>query len=340
MIWLNFALLAFLVVAAGILIGPLVSALGDRLRLGQAWAGTVLLSFATTLPELVTTASLASRGSVGIALGNVLGSCIFNLFILIVVDAMSPKPLYMRLSNNHMVMGVLGCALLALSIIGMSLGASEVFGRKAPRIGSIGITTIAIFIIYGISQVAVLRLSKRSFVVPESASELTFWDNRPLPFLFLAFASIGATIVLAAYHLGVTVETISERYSLGATFAGATLLGVVTSLPEVTNSIASTKRGHIDLVLGNVLGANAFLILVIGIADIFFLGGALFYSVGRTEAESAVILAATAVVMQTIVLGGIAIRSDDRVWRISLVSIILVSLYAFSLFVAYRFSSG
>jgi cation:H+ antiporter len=340
MIWVKFALLACAVVTAGILVGPLVSALGDRLRLGQAWAGTVLLSFATTLPELVTTASLASRGSVGIALGNVLGSCVFNLFILIVVDAMSSKPVYARLSNNHIAMGVLGCTLLALSIIGMSLGASEVFGSKAPRLGSIGITAIGIFVMYGISQVAVLRLSKQSYVESESTSELGFWDNRPLPLLFLAFALIGVAIVLAAYHLGFTVETIADQYSLGATFAGATLLGVVTSLPEITNSIASTRRGHIDLALGNVLGANAFLILVIAIADIFFLGGALFYSVGRTESESAVIMATTAIAMQTIVLGGIAVRSDKRIWRVSLVSFLLLTLYAFSLFIAYRFSGA
>lgn len=337
MIWIQFALLASLVVAAATLIGPLVSTLGDRLRLGQAWAGTVLLSFATTLPELVTTVSLSIRGSVGIALGNILGSCIFNLFILVLVDGLSRKPIYSRLSTSHIVTGSLGCALISLTVIGLSLGASEAFGPKGPRLGSLGITTIAILIMYGISQLAVMRVSKQQSGQPESESTPGFWDARPTPVLFLAFAMIGAVIVVSAYGLGVTVEAIAARYGLGATFAGATLLGIVTSLPEITNSIASTRRDQIDLVLGNVFGANAFLVLVIALADIFFVGGALFYSAGRTEAESAIVMAATAIMMQAIVLGGLALRSETRLWRISAESMLLLSLYAFSLYVASGF---
>ena len=91
MIWFIFLAWVAAVVAAGTIIGPVTAALGDRLRLGQAWAGTVLLSLATTLPEMVTTISVASRGGVGIALGNIVGSCIFNLFILVFVDLLSPK---------------------------------------------------------------------------------------------------------------------------------------------------------------------------------------------------------------------------------------------------------
>ncbi len=337
MIWIQFALLAGLVVAAATLVGPLVSSLGDRLRLGQAWAGTVLLSVATTLPELVTTVSLSLRGSIGIAMGNVLGSCIFNLFILVLVDGLSRKPIYSRLSTSHIVIGSLGCSLLALAVIGLSLGASEAFGPKGPRLFSFGITTIAIVLMYGFGQLTVMRISKQQFEDTESESAPRYWDSRPTLILFLAFAGIGAVIVASAYGLGETVEVIADRYGLGATFAGATLLGIVTSLPEVTNSIASTRRGQIDLVLGNVFGANAFLVVVLAIADIVFIGGALFYSVGRTEAESAVVMAATAITMQAIVLGGLAVRSETRVWRLSLESMFLLALYAFSLYVASGF---
>lgn len=122
---------------------PGQSCRGPRGRLGQAWAGTALLSVATTLPELVTTASLAGRGAGGIALGNVLGTCLFNLFILTIVDAMSAKALYARLSKDHLVVGSRGCTLLALGIIGIACGASEVFGATRPRLGPLGVTTVA-----------------------------------------------------------------------------------------------------------------------------------------------------------------------------------------------------
>jgi cation:H+ antiporter len=336
MIWLIFLGWASAVVVAGTVIGPVTAALGERLRLGQAWAGTVLLSLATTLPEIVTTISVAGRGEVGIALGNIVGSCIFNLFILVLVDLLSSRPVYDRLSADHIATGLLGCALLGLLIIGVGLGHVGMFGPAGPRVGPVGLTALAILLLYGVGQYVVYRVAQQSFEEPEHPRP-GFWDYRSVPVLALAFALVAVVIIVSAYQLGVTVETIADRYALGATFAGATLLGIVTSLPELTNGIASTRRGHLDLVLGNVLGANAFLLFVLAVADVFFLNGALLYAVGQTEALSPIIMAATAIVMQTIVLGALAVRSTHRVWRASMVSVVLVALYVFSLVVAYRF---
>ena len=134
--------------------------------------------------------------------------------------------------------------------------------------GPIGLTALAIILLYGVGQYVVYRIAQQTLEQAEGPKP-GFWDSRPLPLLILVFAVIAVAIVISAYQLGVTVETIADRYALGATFAGATLLGIVTSLPEVTNGIASTRRGQLDLVLGNVLGANAFLLLVLAIADVF-----------------------------------------------------------------------
>lgn len=340
MIWVTFALWASAVVAAGIIIGPLVTAIGDRLKLGQAWAGTVLLSLATTAPELVTTVSLASRGATGIAIGNIIGSFIFNLFILVFVDLLSKKPLYNRVSPSHLATGLLGCALLGIAAIGVGLGHLDMFGPEGVRLGPIGITALAIAVIWAWGQLIVYKLAQGSFAAEETTEETpNFWQQKSLPVLLGAFAILGAIVGVAAYQLGITVETIAAQYSLGATFAGATLLGVVTSLPELTNSFASTRRGQVDLVLGNLLGANAFLLLVLAIADIFFLGGALFQDVGRTEAWSAVILALTAIVMQCLVLAAISVHSERKLLRLSPLSVVLLALYLFSLAVAYRFSA-
>lgn len=337
MIWVQFLGWALLVIISGIFIGRIIGALGERLKLGQVWAGTVLLSIVTTLPEMVTTSSVASRGAIGIALGNVIGSCIFNLFILVLMDFLSPPGVYSRVSMSHITTGLLGITLLALAICGISLGHVGLFGPAGPQIGFLGITSLLIIFIYAMGQFNIYAIAKKTFRETEPSFG-SFWESKSTAILVFAFLCIALTIIVSAFQLGKAVESIANTYTLGATFAGATLLGIVTSLPEMTNAIASTRRGQQDLVVGNVLGANAFLILVLALVDIAFLKGAIFYKIGQSEAMSAIILAATAIIMQTIVLGAISTRNIQRFWKIGIVSSILIFFYVSSLILSYEFS--
>ncbi|MCM8794917.1 MAG: hypothetical protein NC819_03850 [Candidatus Omnitrophica bacterium] len=336
--WFHFFLSSAGVIVAGIYVGRISGAIGDRLKLGHAWAGAVLLSFATALPELVSTITVASRGQVGMAIGNILGSCVFNLFILTLVDLIGGESIYRRVSINHMATGLLGCALIGLVIIGIGMGHGQVFGADGIGIGHVGTTSLLLLGFYGVGQVALLKLAKESFS-EETEPPSTVWYKMPIQRLFPIFGGFIALIFVSAYNLGISVEKIAAHYNLGATFAGVTLLGIITSLPETTNAVVCARRREFDLAIGNILGANAFDLTALGIADFFYLRGRFFYEVGRVDAVSSIVMAAVALVMQAIVLGGLAIRSEHRIWRVGLIPLMLAALYVFSLVVSYQFSA-
>lgn len=149
-------------------------------------------------------------------------------------------------------------------------------------------------------------------------------------------SSAAVVIVISARALGLSVDRLTDHYNLAATFAGATMLGIVTSLPEITNALACSRQREYDLAVGNVLGANAFVLVVLAMASLL-VGNRIFTSASSKDIMSTLVMAGLAVLMQAIVLGALAVESKHRVRRISIASLILAVLYATNLYVAYQF---
>ncbi len=323
------------VVGAGLLIGRVSGVAGERLGLGRAWAGAVLLSFATTLPELVTTITVARHGAYGMAAGNILGSVLFNLFILVLVDLADPEPFYHRLSFNHLATGLLVAVLLGVTIAGLSLGVAR--GQGLGEFGGFPGATTAVVLLgaYIGGQYVLFRLARTS--AGGEMKTATRFDRWPSPALGLLYLALAVVIFFAARRMAISAERLADHYRLGATFAGVTLLGVITSLPEISNGIACARRRDFDLAMGNVLGANALVLAVLGVADLTA-GACLFIRMPFPEAVSSLTLAALGVVMTGVAMGSLALRSTHKIFRVSATSLLLAALFGVSLMVSYRFS--
>ncbi|MBL8022754.1 MAG: hypothetical protein JNK54_00530 [Elusimicrobia bacterium] len=337
-LWMRFVLSALFVVAAGISIGRVSGELGERLGLGRAWSGAVFLSLATTLPELVSSVTVVLRGAPGMAVGGILGSIVFNLFILALVDLVGVDSIYRRVSSNHVATGLLGCALLGTLVTGLSIGAGG--GGMSFGLGHVGLTPLTILALFALGQFVLLRLARGGSGEERRVNVSTVFNRMSLTGLFFVYAGIAGVILVSAYNLGVAAQGLASHYSLGATFAGAILLGVVTSLPEISNATACAKKREFDLAVGNILGANAIVLTVLAIADLFYFPGRILSLLSPGEALSSIAMAGIAIVMQAIVLGALASRSGDRVWRVGIASLLLTSLYGASLLISYRFSTG
>jgi cation:H+ antiporter len=344
--WISFIITSIFVVGAGIFIGRISGAIGERLGLGKAWAGAVLLSFATTLPELVSTITVSLRGDTAMAIGGIIGSVVFNLLILVIVDLIDPRPIYHRLSFSHVFVGLTGCILLAILCFGLMTGLVEKrILSNVDHIGFIGVPSLMIIGTYMLSQLLILQIARddaskgKEISKDEQRENISVFDKMNFRTLLFIYGGIIAVIFIAAYQLGIQAEKLATGYHLGATFAGATLLGIITSLPEVTNAITCARRREIDLVAGNIFGANAFVIVVIAIADFFYVKSSIFHSLSERDIVSSVIMASIGIIMQGVVLGALVSKNSNRIWRVGIASIFLTVLYGISLFISYRFSS-
>jgi cation:H+ antiporter len=303
--------------------------LGERLGLGRAWAGAVLLAAATTLPELVTTVTSVLRGELGLAIGGLVGSVTFNLFILVLADLVDREPIYHRLSLAHLGTGLLGCVMLGLLIAGLAGGASG-----GLRIGRMGLLPLGMVAAYVLGQLVIFRMAKEAG--PDRRMKVpTVFDRFSLRALIGAYVAVGVVILVSARQLSISADLLAEHYGWAKTFAGATLLGVVTSLPEMTNALACARSKEHDLAVGNILGANAVVLTVLALADLLYPAGPLLWLVPANETRSAITMAGLAIAMQGTALGALAVRSRHRLWRLGAASLVLAGLYAASLRISY-----
>ncbi|HAR45513.1 MAG TPA: sodium:proton exchanger, partial [Nitrospiraceae bacterium] len=139
-LWTGFIACTVLIVYSGMNLSKYGDILAEKTGLSRTWIGVVLMAAVTSLPELITgISSVAVVGVPEIAAGDVFGSCVFNMLILAVLDAISrPMPLYTKAHTGHVLSAGFGILLIGVAAVGL-------FAQEAmPAIGWIGSTSFLI----------------------------------------------------------------------------------------------------------------------------------------------------------------------------------------------------
>ena len=237
--------LAALLAGGELLVGGAV-ALAARAGISPMIIGLTLVGFGTSAPELVTSLQAALAGSDGIAAGNVIGSNIANVLLILGVAALV-RPLLVDGPS-------LGANTLWLALatgLALAFGLSGGFGRMA---GLVLILGLAAFLV---AQIAAARSAP-----PQAPQEITL----SLPRASLAFLAGLALTLLGARWLVAGATGIARDFGVPETVIGLTLVAVGTSLPELVTSVAAARRGQGDVALGNIFGSNIFNVLgILGI---------------------------------------------------------------------------
>lgn len=268
-----FQITGFFVCAAIIFYaGKKLAFYGDLLAvntgLGKAFVGLILMAAVTSLPELmVGLSSSAIIQSADLAVGDILGSCAFNLGILSLMDIFTPKnhPLFKGLSRSHVLAASFGIILVVIAGLGLFLDTDIVLTP------SIGLTSILSAAIYFLSMRTLYKF--RSFEQKISESENRESAELPLKKIILYFSLFALIIVIAALALPWFANHIAEQTGLGQIFVGTLFLAVSTSLPEVAVSISAVRMGSTDIAVGNLLGSNIFNIFILFLDDMFYTKG-------------------------------------------------------------------
>jgi cation:H+ antiporter len=271
MIWFQFLTIAVVIVLAGARLARFGDVLGERTGLGRSWIGVVLLAATTSLPELFTGFGATALAALpDIALGDVLGSCMFNLLILSLMDAIQPEPISARAHQGHALS--VGFGLLLIGVAGLGLVADH----RLPALGWIGIYSPTLIALYFVAMRVIFahERQRRARETQEVAEELQYGEIT-LRSAVLHYSLAAAAVVAAAVWLPRLGAELARQTGLGEAFVGSLFVAVTTSLPEIVVSLAAVRIGALDLGIGNVLGSNLFNLLILGLDDVFYRRGPL-----------------------------------------------------------------
>lgn len=332
LVWIEFCVCAILIGWAGAKLCRYADVIADKTGLSSSWIGLILLATVTSLPELVSGISAIALANVpNMAVGGVLGSCVFNLVILVVMDFMvRGESLYRRASPSHILSAGFGVILIGFVGLNVQLADKAVF-----HIAHIGIYAPAIIFFYIIAMRALYvheRAQVKMFVekVADRYPEITLRQA------YIRYALAATVVIAAGISLPISGERLAEVMGWNNTFVGTLLIAAVTSFPELAVTIAAFRIGALDMAIANLLGSNLFDIFILALEDMVFLTGPLLNHVSPLHAFSAM----SAVIMSGVVIVGLVYRPVTRLFlSIGWISLCLFTLYLLNMYVFYLYGS-
>lgn len=330
-IWIGFFICGAAILYSGIKLSKYGDIIAEKTGLGRTWIGVVLMASVTSLPELVTGISSVTYADVpNIAVGDILGSCAFNISILGFVDLIDrKKPIASRAHHGHVLSAGFGILLLSVAGIGLFLG------KRIPPLGWIGPYTLVFLAGYFAAIRIIYIYEKRQIAeyVKDMAVELKY-EAVSTRSAVAAYGFNAAIVISAAVFLPKLGEAIAVQTGLGQTFVGNMFIAVSTSLPEVVVTISAARMDAIDLAIGNLFGSNIFNICILAIDDLVFVRGPIL----SFASTSHLIPTLSAIAMTSLAIIGLTHRAEKKPFLLAWDSagILLIQLINFMLLYSLR----
>ena len=251
--------LVLLVVGGELLVRGAVQ-LAQKFRISPLLIGLTLVGFGTSTPELVTSLQAAFADSPGIAVGNVVGSNVANILLILGVTALIFPVVVAKETFKR------DGIVLALGTV-MCLGA-VLYGQLTPLLGAVFVASLAGYIYFAFRQ------ERQSNAAADAAAGMTQSDfpapSLPLIALDLLFVVGGLVLtIFGARFLVTSAIEIATAFNVSETVIGLTIVAVGTSLPELVTSVMAALRKHSDIAFGNIVGSNIYNIFgILGVTAI------------------------------------------------------------------------
>jgi cation:H+ antiporter len=305
--------------------------IAEKTGLGGTWIGLILLATVTSLPELITGISAVTVAQVpNIAIGDLLGSCVFNLVIIVVLDFLHrTESVYTRASQGHILSA--GFGVILIGFVGFNL----LLGNQHERfvLGHIGSYTPAILLLYAFAMRTIFRYEQRQMVeYLEEAVER--YPQVTLRQAELRYALAALMVVGMGIWLPFLGTRLADAMGWHKTFVGTLFVAFATSVPELIVAISAARIGALDMAIGNLFGSNLFDILIVAVDDLFYLPGPILSRVTPVHAVSAF----SAIMMTGVAIVGLLYRSRTRLFKsVGWASLLLFSIYLLNTYVLYLY---
>lgn len=318
LIWLQFLVCVAVIGFAGVRLSRYGDAIALLTGLSRNWVGLILIATVTSLPELVTGMSAVTAANApDIAMGDALGSCVFNLAILALIDVAYRKQfIYHVASSAHMLSAAFGIILLA----GAAFNLLMTRQNAMPVIGHISLGSVALLALYLVAMRALyLAEQRRANATPGKPQA-----HLSLKAALMGYSVASAVIVAAGVWLPFIGVELARVMGWSHSFVGSLFVAFATSVPELATTWGALRVGAIDMALGNLLGSNLFDLLILAIDDFAYAPGSLFAHLSPVHGATVLVT----ILMNAVVVGALTFRPDRRIWgTASTAGVVLALLY-------------
>ncbi|UED83299.1 sodium:calcium antiporter [Streptomyces profundus] len=314
-----------LTVLGSVRLATLGDVLADRTGWGEALFGAVFFGLVTSLSGIVMTAVSAADNHPDLAYSNAVGGIAAQTLAVAAADAV-----YRRVNLEHAAASLpnllFGCLLIGL--LGLAL-----MGAFSPEVTVLGVHPVSpVMVAFYWGGLRLISDRSRpmwvavrtSDTVPDLPHAEGATRTRPTRLLWAEFLGIAALVMAGGFVIARAAETFVAVTGLRAGFVGAVLMGVVNALPETVTAIAAVRRGAVTLAIAAVIGGNCLDALNLVVGDVAYRGGSLFHAADADQ----LFLTAAALVMTTVLLGGLLVRQERGWLRLGFDGVLLIGIYA------------
>ncbi len=235
------------------------SSIAKKFNISDLIIGLTIVAFGTSTPELAVNIMATSSGSTDLAIGNVLGSNIFNLLVILGITAMI-KPIHLKTSLLKIEIPYAILAAVALIFVCGDLIIDHTPGIISKSDGYILLLFFAIFMYYIFLSAQKGQIDEND-TQSEKAAIYPFWQSSLYTIGGLAVLVFGGDLIVK------NASEIARNLGMSESVIGLTIVAIGTSLPELATSLIAAYKGKGDIAIGNVIGSNIFnIFLILGIS--------------------------------------------------------------------------
>lgn len=224
------------------------SKIADKFGIPQLVIGLTIVAMGTSAPEAAVSITSAIKGSAGITIGNVVGSNIMNVLVILGITAVI-RAIAVQKSTIRYEIPFTIIITVVLAVLGLT-------DNQVSRLD--GVILWALFIVY---LLYLLRMAKKGQDVIEDVPELSEKDT---PLRMILMVLIGAALIVWGADITVDAATeLAKIFGMSDRLIGLTIVALGTSLPELVTSVTAAIKGKADIAVGNIVGSNVFNILFV-----------------------------------------------------------------------------
>lgn len=222
------------------------SSIAKKFKIPSIIIGMTIVAMGTSAPELSVSINSAMNGMADLSIANVVGSNIFNVLVGLGICSMIHK---LKITNYQDVVTLLSVStILVILSMDISLGMLN------------GLLLLGVFTIYIINMI---KKAKANKVEEEVENKKPLWLTIILGLLGLVGIVWGGDLVVDS------ASAIAMAFGMSENLVGLTIVAVGTSLPEFVTSLMATKKGEVDIAVGNIIGSNVFnILLILGVSSV------------------------------------------------------------------------